>query len=42
MVVTGVINTFMRLKIFYPYITNFEITKDNTYIGNYSIEKVNN
>lgn len=42
MVVTGALNTFMRLKMFYPSITNFEITKDDIYIGNYNIKKVNN
>ena len=39
MIVTGAINTFMKLRMFYPSITNFELTKDNTYIGSFSVEK---
>ena len=42
MIVTGAINTFMKLRMFYPYITNFTITKNNINNSDYSIEKVNN
>ena len=32
-VITGAINTFGKLRMFYPYITTVELTKDNTYEG---------
>lgn len=31
LVITGAINTFLRLPIFYPYITKLETTKENEY-----------
>lgn len=38
LIVTGALNTFMKLKMFYPSITNFELTKDNIYEGNVTIK----
>ena len=39
LVITGAINTFKRLKIFYPYITVIEL--DNKYDANVSIKEIN-
>ena len=40
LIVSGALNTFKKLKMFYPSITNIELTKDDIYESYVEIEKI--
>ena len=38
LIVTGALNTFKKIKLFYPSITNFELTKDKVFESSITIK----